>query len=169
MPVAEDIVNQALDILKRPRIVSFYDGSPEAIMAIDIYSQSRDEALISQAWPFARSQGSLTTAGVAAPAPWTNEFIYPGNSIKLLLVAPISLPVWPVPVRWLELIDTRISAPQRAIVCNFSPAYAVWTTRVTDPTAFPADFTEVFVQILVQKFADRLRQGQGDDSGRSGK
>jgi hypothetical protein len=38
----EDVINNALDLVKMPRIGSFYDGTPEAIHALDIYAQNRD-------------------------------------------------------------------------------------------------------------------------------
>lgn len=155
----EDVYNNALNIVKRPRIDTFYDATIEAIIGADIFSETRDEALAMKPWDFARAEATLVTSGQTAPTPWAQEYLYPSGSVMLLQVRPGTVVTNdPAPMRWHEFLDTRLSAPQRAVLCDFSPAVAIFTQRVIDPASWPADYIEVLVMMLAKKIEIELHR-----------
>lgn len=162
----ENICNQALDLVGHKRhIGSVYDGSPAARIALNAYSETRDEVLASQPWQFARDFEVLVPAGPDAPLPmWLHHFVYPARSVQLLDVYPSGLApediLDPAPLRWLEVTDRHLAAPQRGILTNFSPAMSIFTARIVDTDAWPAEFTRSVIYQLAQKFTRSL--GGGD-------
>lgn len=170
MPSIETVANQALDLIGYKRhIGNINDGTMAARVLLNTWGESRDEALIMQEWDFARAVPTLSAAGVTAPTPWTFEYLYPGNCIKVLMLKPSTIPADPQPVRWQEIYDTRLTFPFRAIVSTTVADTAVITRRVLDPNSWPADFTGVVIQILAKKLASGLAQEErhADSRGRS--
>lgn len=170
MPSIEAVANQALDLIGYKRhIGNINDGTMAARVLLNTWGESRDEALIMQEWDFARAFPFLSTAGVAAPTPWTFEYLYPGDCVKVLMLKPSAIPDDPQPVRWQEIYDTRLLFPFRAIVSTTVADTAVITRRVLDPNSWPADFTGVVIQILAKKLASGLAQEErhADSRGRS--
>jgi hypothetical protein len=159
MPTIENIVNQALDIVGYPdHVGNIYEGSKASIMALNMWGETRDEVLVVQPWYFARSEALLTATLSTPPAPWTYQFGYPSNSVRLLLIRPATPPVEPTPIRWHEYLDPTIAPPTspRTVLATIANAYAVFTARVIDPAAWPADFTMAMIKMLARKLATEL-------------
>jgi hypothetical protein len=81
-----------------------------------------------------------------------------------LLVRPDPAPIDSVPVTWLEYIDPTVAPPpaHRIILASYPSAYAVFTDRVIDSTAWPADFAMSVIVTLAKKLDKMLAQTPGD-------
>lgn len=164
----ETIVNQALDAIGYKRHVgSVWDGSPAARIALDIWAETRDEALAVRPWEFARNPYTLVDAGLSATQPWQFVFLRPVSAITVLDVAPFGVdPNDPHPGRFLE-ITTNV----RLILTEFAPAEAVITARITDTSLWSPEFTSVVIQGLATKMQHALvgsapKEGGDEGSGR---
>lgn len=168
---AEDVFNNALDLIHRPRIDTFYDGKIESIIGADIFSVTRDEALAlkinGEPWYWASAEEELVDAGQIPLLAGLYEYVYPSSAIHLWQVRPDTVVANnPQPTRHLERIDTRIAAPYRVVLCDFSPAVAVFVQRVVDPNAWPPEYIEILVKMLAQKVMMELqKRGEADESG----
>ena len=107
----EDIVNNALEVIGHEhRIASFWDGSPEAVVARDMWAQVRDAQLSALQPDWARWDDPLTPSKTA-PAyyheqlewtteypdmPWRYEYALPDDCLVPLAIKPRPsyLPVW---------------------------------------------------------------------------
>lgn len=162
MPAIETICNEALDLIGYKRhIGNIYEGTLAARVALNAWAETRDEILIMQPWYFARTYKPLVSSDLPPQSPWRFEYIYPDDCVKLLMVKPLSVPVDSQPIRWLERFDTK-----RTILANINNAVGVYTGRVLDPNTWPADYTEVLVQMLARKFASNFGQEEMHDSRR---
>lgn len=165
----ESVCNQALDLIGYKRHIGhILEGSLAARIAIDIWAESRDEVLTALPWNFARAYEAMTLTGQVAHPPWRFEYIYPGSSVKLLMVKPSGNTLDPQPVRWAENFDVRVTAPGRTVLTNINQAIAVYTARVLDPNGWPAEYTEMIIRILAQKFQSSLGQGERREPRRRG-
>lgn len=164
MATIQGIVNQALDAIGYPeRISHIYEGSKASNIALDLFTETRDEAFALSPWFWARGDELLVTAGVTPPPPWTQEYTYPASSITLLLVYPTVLTTSePTPCRFIEGTDTRVAAPYRVILTDINPARARFTQRVSDPTGWPPDFVGLVVTMLIEKMRHALAEGSMD-------
>lgn len=152
----ESVVNQALDLLGYKRhIGSMWDGSPAARVALNAFSETRDEALAAQPWDFARAYMTLSIDASTPPPPWIYAFIRPITAIDIRDVFPSNLTAAnlldPTPSRW-----TEAGTPSRIILTRFSPAAAIVTRRVTDPSLWPPEFTLLVVRGLAEKLQRSL-------------
>lgn len=180
----EDLCNQALVEIGYPtRISSINEGSPAAIAALEIYSQTRDELLDEGRWPLARRaniplallKGPPPAGGYNPGQPWSAtypppgylyEYLYPADCITLRAIVPPPSTMFvldPKPAVWRvdndnSLVDQNgAAAPQqKVILTNIKDALAVYTGRVTDPSLWEPGFTISLVKRLAQKLARRL-------------
>ena len=175
----EDIVNLALaDIGWAQRLGSVYDGSMAAKLALNLYSETRDEVLYSQTWMFARRSASLGAASKTAPTggytvtpwsasypaqPWMFEYAFPSDAIRILEVQPNNLPIPnydPLPNAF-EVVNENSTPPStRVILSNVASAVAFYTGQVTNMSAWTQDFINMVVQRLGQRFLVSLKSGQ---------
>jgi hypothetical protein len=158
------VVNNALDLAKLPRIGSLYDGTPQAVVALDLYTETVDEVLISSLWPFARSETTLVGTGLTPIAPWSFEFLYPAGAIRLWFVKPAVIPSDPAPIRWLESGDPRLTGNARSILTTFAPAVGIFTQRISDPNLWPPNYTLMVIEILAKKMQMPQKKGEVDDT-----
>lgn len=156
----EDVVNQALEIAgSKNRIGSFYDGTPEAILALDLWAQTRDALLEKEAPDWATAHKTLTLSKAApniinytalydpptwdpsAPeAPWLYEYFYPDDCINALQIRPqpFLLPRWRPRA---EPFRLNINAEGvTGILCNVPNAILTYIRRVLDPTLWRDQF-----------------------------
>jgi hypothetical protein len=167
----EDIVNQALVRLGFDRrIGNLFEGSPAAEAALEVYSQTRDEALRANDYGFAERNLSLSVLKVAPangyipptvwspaypPIPWMFEYSYPGDCLKVrsIKAAPLWIPNFdPQPNSFAVINDTSYSPAQKTICCNVTGAILTYTGQVTDMSTWEP----LFVEVLVAKLAERL-------------
>jgi hypothetical protein len=180
----EDLLNQALvEIGYERRIGDIYEGSPAAAIGLEIFSQTRDEVLRHDDWPFARKTAPLSLVKTAVvppvalwdetspPPPWMFSYVYPPDCIYLryLRFDPLGFgggdPLEPIPIRFAIVSD--LSAPgqpaAKTILANLPSALAIYTSRITDPLQWEPLFLSGVVKALAAKFVLRLgrvQQGQ---------
>ena len=171
----EDIVNQALVRLGFDRrIGNLYEGSPAAEAAIEVYAQTRDEALRANDYGFAERNLSLTMLKVAPasgyipptvwsptypPIPWMFEYNYPSDCLKIrsIKAAPLWIPNFdPQPNSFAVINDTSYSPAQKTICCNVTGAILTYTGQVTDMSTWEPLFVEVLVAKLAERLAPRI-------------
>lgn len=179
----EDVVNMALRDIGYPTpIGSIQEGSPASRVALELYGQTRDEALRMRDWDFARQTVSMGAPLKTAPAggygaggwnstyppiPWILEYGYPVGCLEVLtlLPAPIFLPEYlPRVVLWEKYNDPTLNngAGLPTIVTNLFNAQATITAQVYDPAQWKdAGFIKALVDALAQKFLRPL-MGEGD-------
>lgn len=153
-----DVVNLALRKLGRSdRVGNLYDGSAAAKAALDIYAQTRDALLRQSDWGFAEKIAAAALSGSAAPAPWSVEYTYPTDCMRLRNLFNASYLADknnPLPVLYTVADDP---ARGKVIWCNAAAATLVYTAQVTDP----ARWEPLFVAALAEALAGWLGTPQG--------
>jgi hypothetical protein len=145
-----DVVNQALAKMGyKLRVGSLFDGSLAAKKALDIYAQTRDQLLRQGDFDFSKQIVAAALTGQVAPLPWSNEYVYPANCLKvrdIFGVAYASSPNNPLPVLW--TIGDNPNTVKKVIWTNINPATLVYTAQITDPTLWETSFTEALADGL---------------------
>lgn len=160
-----DILNLTLTRIgyKGPRVGTLYEGSAAAMLALDIYAQTRDEMLRDGDWGFAERNVNMTLlkqapAGgyfppnqwdgtVNPPPPFLFEYAYPDDCLKVRSVKQAPLFVMnfdPQPVVFAVENDKYFTPSRKVILCNVRDAQLVYTGQVTDPQLWETDFVEAF-------------------------
>ena len=179
-----DIMNQGLRAGGLPmRIQDYYDGDDAARVALEIFSQSRDELLRIKDWSFSRRIVSLTLLkgpppdggynyaqqwSNVYPAPgWLYEFAYPSDCLDIRAIIPPPFGMMPDldPVPAVFRVDNDVAPvvtgnppvaagpPAKVIYCNVTNALAVYRAQVTDPSTWEVGFVAALVASLGKKFA----------------
>lgn len=162
----EDIINQALRRIGYPTPIGFiFEGSRASRIAVEIYSQTRDNLLRAKDYPFARRDVALVLNGQTAPAPWLYEYTYPADCLRIRQVMPSPPGNYPIldpqAILFTDYNDQRLNPAAKAILTTISPAKLVYTGQVTDGATWDANFTESLVEGLGRRLAVALR-GSGD-------
>ena len=163
-----DVINLSLvRIGYKDRVSSLYEGSAQAIQALDIYAQTRDSVLRNGSWMFAQRIVALellktgTAGGYFAgnpwdpatnpPQPWLYEYTYPSDCLK---VRSLKRPTGflfnpdPVPINYSLTNDNNYTPARKTLLCNITDAVLVYTGQVTDPATWEADFVEEIAAAL---------------------
>lgn len=176
-----DVVNQGLRDAGLPlRIADIYEGSEAAKVALEIFTQSRDEILRLTDWSFSRKvmtlgllKGPPPPGGYSPSTPWSNlypnpgflyEYRYPGDCLDLrAVIAPPGLmpDLDPVPQLWRidddptpNIVDGSATGPAtKVILCNLNRAIGVYRAQITDPNEWDSGFIAALVASLGEKFA----------------
>jgi len=170
----EQIVNQAIDLIGYGEYIgNIYEGTKEARIALDLYSQTRDAMLSEGEWEFAErnTNGSLLKqapnyyltpwTSVYPPQPWLYEYAYPSDALKIRSVKPTAIFIpnfdpqpWPYSID----NDNSFTPPQRVILSNVPNALIVYTGSILDPTTWDIAFTEELIVKLSSKMAPALKR-----------
>lgn len=173
---AVDVVNLGLvRIGYADRIGSMFEGSKAAKAALDIYSQTRDALLREGDYGFAERNVAMTllkqapvggyfppnvwNGTVNPPPPWTYEYTYPADCLKVRSVKPIPLFVQnfdPQPNVFAVENDAFFNPNQKVILCNVPNAMLVYTGQVTNPDVWENDFVEEFADALAKRLSPLL-------------
>lgn len=149
----EQIVNQALTRVGWPEPVNnIYEGTRQARAALDIYSQTRDQLLRQTDWGFAEKIAAATLSGQAAPAPWSVQYSYPADCIRLrnlFNAGYLADKNNPLPVLYTVASDPVAG---KVILCNAAAATLVYTAQILNP----AKWEPLFVESLVLALGERL-------------
>ena len=150
----ELLCNEALrKIGVKKRIGSAYEGSEVAKACLELFSQTRDELLQREEWPFAMREVELSIVGVSAPSPWTFEYGYPSDCLRIRYLQPDLThadPFDPQPTLFLPWNDQRPNPPIRAILSDTAAAMLIYVGRITDPNTWDAAFTHAFISSLAE-------------------
>ena len=156
----EAVVNQAVDLIGYKRhIGSIWDGTRPARVALNAFSQTRDEVLALQSWPFALRRYGLVTTTPTPAFPWLYRYAYPTGVIRLLDVYEVQPDEESEEVR-VSLWQEDAEGAVRTVVTRFTPAAAVAVSQFTDLTKWPPEFTALVLQGLAQKLAQLVEGGQ---------
>lgn len=174
----EDVVNIALGLIGFDRRVGdIYEGTKASKIALDLYSQTRDEILRRKDWGFANRNLTLNLLKSAPPGgygmtpwsntypllPWAYEYTYPSDCIRLLYVqqTPAVMPVLdPLPFTYKIANDNSFSPPQRVILAQAPNLIAVYTGQITDMTTWEPLFVDTLAAALAKKFTVALNKNQ---------
>ena len=164
-----DAVNIALTRVgyKGRRVGNLYDGSAAAIVALDIYGQTRDAMQRDNDYGFCERNISLTllkqapaggyfppTAWSGAtnpPPPWLFSYAYPSDALKIRAIKrqPAFIPNYdPRYNRYSIDNDIGFSPPVKVILTDIPNAIIVYTGQITDPNEWDDGFLEVFADAL---------------------
>ena len=165
----EDVVNNALELIgHHVRIASFYDGSPEAIVARDVWVELRDALLIRLRPEWARRDIALEVTKSAPPLgydeqtpwtpdypdmPWLYEYAYPQDCLSPLSMKrrPHTLPVWrPLPLRF--RVKPNADSSDYVLLGNDPAPILTCIVKMPDTEMWYEDFTEVMIEALARKF-----------------
>ncbi len=172
----EDVVNQALRRIAYPTPVGYImEGSRASRVAVEIYSQTRDELLAESDWQFARREVNLTIIKTAPVGgynsntpwntsypllPWVFEYAYPANCIQVRSLRSAFSPVPnfdPVPNIFTVANDTALTLPAKVVLANVEGAVASITAQVTDPGQWlDNQFIEEMIDRLGLRFQEAL-------------
>jgi hypothetical protein len=183
----EDIVNQGLRDAGVPlRISDIYEGSEPAKVALEVFTQTRDEIQRLADWSFNRRQVNLSllkgpppTGGYNPMQPWSPvypapgylfEYAYPSDCLDLraIIQQPGLTPdLDPVPQLWLVQNDATPNVsgtppvasgpPAKVILCNVNNAIGAYRAQVTDPNLWDSGY----IAALVASFGDKFSTAFG--------
>lgn len=148
-----DVVNLALGrIGYKLRVGSLYDGSAAAKKALDVYAQTRDAVLRQNDFGFAEKIAGGTLSGQGAPAPWSFEYLYPTDCLRLRnMFNSTYLANKNNPLSNLYTVaNTALSG--KVIWTNNTGMTFVYTAQITDPSKWEA----LFVEMLATELGKRL-------------
>lgn len=175
----EDLCNAALRRVKYPTpIGSIWEGSRASRIALDYYSQTRDNLLNDRDWDFARQSVSLGAAVKTAPAggygattwdpalypplPWQYEYAYPSNCILVRAVrpTPVTLPERNV-LPNIFVVGNDTSSGLKVVLTNLASAMAIISAKITDPSKWQdAGFEEALIDALAVVFEKQFSTEQ---------
>lgn len=171
-----DVANLALQRIGYPgRIGNLFDGSAAAKDVLDVYSQTRDDALRSGDWPFASRTAiaallkSAPTGGYIPPngwdptlhpaQPWGFSYTYPDDCLEVRACKPsvfFTPNFAPQYYPFAIANDNGYTPARRVVLSNVASALLIYTAQVTDPSQWPPDFVEAFAADLGQRLAPAL-------------
>jgi len=163
----EDIVNNALELIGHPtRIGSFFDGSPEAVVARDMWAETRDALLVRTQPDWAREDVPLEVIKSAPPyydeqtpwvagkypdMPWLYEYAQPEVCLVPLALKPRAhtLPIWrPHAMRF----RVKTGQDQTYVLLGNDPApILTCIVHTNNPDIWYEDFIELMTVTLAKK------------------
>lgn len=151
------VVNTALELIaSQAQITALNDGSPAANAATVIYAPVVQLLLRELDPDFARFTATLAlSAAPLPPPPWTYEYLYPANCLRLRQVRPAagSYDVNdPKPIRSNVAFDTISAVATKVILTNQVNALAVYTTS----DVLEAQWDAVFAEAVSRRLANPL-------------
>ena len=172
----EGLCNQVLvELGVQHRIGDIYEGSKASRAALEIYSQTRDELLDSDDWPFARRTVALGLLKGPPPAggynpltPWTTtypkpgwlyEYTYPTDCLEFnaVIAPPMAMfDLDPQPAVWRVDNDSAYTPARKVLLTNIKNAMGVYTAQVVDIDTWEPGFIAVLVKNLKAKLAVAL-------------
>ena len=155
----EMIVNDALARVGYPgRINNIYEGTPHAKKALDIFSQCRDSLLCKNDWDFSQKIAALVSSGGTAPIPWSYEWTYPADCLKIRMLFPSTYVTPynnPTPLLY-KLGDS--AAATKVIWTQVNGVTAVYTAQVTTITQWDSTFIDLLSNLIGKKLGPALQK-----------
>ena len=171
-----DLANIALVRMGYKGLVgSLYDGSTAAQRILNIYGQTRDEALREHDYDFAERSISLTllkqapAGGYWPPTTWDPtlyppvgfafEYAWPDDCLKVRNIKQQPMFLFnadPQPNAFQIANDNSYTPAQRVVLCQVPSAVGVYTAQVTDPATWDVAFTDYLAAKLARHLAAGL-------------
>jgi hypothetical protein len=173
MTTVTDIANRALQMLgsRTNMTITEYNSmtSNEAIQINLIYSIVTDWCHAAANWNFARKTAALTISksftgspwtSAQPPPPWINEYALPTDLIRAIYTTnnTITNPGQfdGQPQRFVIATDSIAAVQQQVLLSNQSVVNLVYTSRIADPTLWPALFERFAVASIANAVAFQL-------------
>ena len=172
MTTTTDIGNRALAMLgSRTNMASLAENSNEAIQVNLVYSIVTDWAFAATNWNFARKVAVLpvsksvvlppgTWTSASPQPPWFSESVLPTDFIRAIYVTNMaaqgSTGYAGEPQRFVLGTDFIAAVQQQVVLTNATNALLVYTSRVSDPTLWPAMFERFAVAALANAIVFQL-------------
>jgi len=158
MPTSTDVVNRALELLGvQVQITALNDGSVAGNAAQVIYAPAVNLLLRRLDPAFARRTDVLSAAGGTIPPPWTHEYTYPADCLRLRQLRPQAGSYNvndPQPVRGALAFDNGLAA--KVIVSNQANASAVYTSSTPNENQWDSAFIEAVARLISNPLAMAL-------------
>lgn len=171
-----DLANVALVRMGYKSLVgSLYDGSNAATKLLNLYAQTRDQALRDFDYDFAERTVALTLLkqappnGYFPPTVWdpatyppvgfTFEYAFPDDALKIRNVKQQPQFLFnadPQPNAFQIANDNSYTPAKRVVLCQVPYAIAVYTGQVTDPATWDVAFTDYLADKLARHLAPGL-------------
>lgn len=152
----EQIINLAFDRIGWPEYIgNIFEGTKQARVALDAYGQTRDEILRSFDWGFAEKIDVAVLTGNVAPFPWTVEYAYPADCLKLRNMFGAVYTADqndPRPLLW----TVGSIAAAKVIWSKTASATLVYTKQAINPTLWEPLFVDALVDALAKRMAPAL-------------
>lgn len=133
-----DIANRAMRILKAGRITSLTDGSNNANVALDVFTEVRDDLLRSHHWNFAQKWVKLAQISTVPVFEFDHAYALPADWVKTVTVHDNDAGVSTVIYREGEVDG------QGALLCSSDEIWIRYIYKATDPNRMPPDFRTAF-------------------------
>lgn len=170
-----EICNMALGhVGNSSAIASLAEKSNEARACSLYYAQCRDEVLSAFPWPFATVINALTLVASDPTTEWSYSYRYPADALATFRIpsgfdrlatgfvgttwglTPWGWPLFPsIPVPYRIVSD----ASGKLIYTDMASATIEYTSRLTDVTQYPADFTAALALRLAADVAPTVTGG----------
>lgn len=137
-----DIVNRALRLLKAQRITSLTDGTKNANVALDVFTEIREDLLRSHAWNFATKRAILARSSTTPTFEFDFGYALPSDWLRTVSVHDNDAGTGTIDYREEELAD------QGVILASVETLYLRYIYNLIDPNRMSADFRTAFSYAL---------------------
>ncbi len=152
MATKVSIANQALGWLGANLITAFTDDTNEAKLISANYADLRDTVLEERAWTFA-SRRALLQPSITKPAyGWTNQFLLPGDILRVLEARNDKMGEGPNDLRW--------AREGRFILTDSDTLNVRYLVRLDDPSQYSPSFSQALAARLAADLAIPLTESR---------
>ena len=144
MPSETDVCNVALRLVGAKTVTSLSDGSDNAGVLDDIYTETRDDLLSSHPWNFATKRVQLARISTAPAFEFDYAYALPSDWLRTVSVHDNDAGHGTV------LYRAEQVAGQSAIVSSSDSIYLRYVSRVTDPNLMSSDFRRALALSLAR-------------------
>ncbi|WP_321337787.1 hypothetical protein [Breoghania sp.] len=148
-----EICNLALAALGKDGISSLTEASTAARYCSLFWKPMLDSLLQSYPWGFAGKTQSLAEVANDKPGQWLYAYSKPSGCLKIRYVAPDYSEGEALLLTKKQEFAHPYAVEGQVIYCNLSPAYLVFTRRVTDASLFPPMFVDAIWAHLSARLA----------------
>ena len=139
-----DVVNVALRLIGAKTIVSLTDGSDNASVVEDIYTETRDDLLSSHPWNFAIKRVQLARISTAPAFEFDYAYALPSDWLRTVSVHDNDAGHGTV------LYRSEQVTGQKALVSSSDSVYLRYVSMVTDTNLMPPDFRRALALSLAR-------------------
>ena len=137
-----NIANRALRLLKAQRVTSLTDGSKNANVVNDVFTEIRDDLLRGHTWHFARRLVKLARLSAAPVFGFDFAYALPSDWLRTVTLKDNDAGLGLVNFEEIEVANVGV------IACSIEIAYLKYIYTLTDPNRMSADFRTAFVYAL---------------------
>ena len=136
------IANHTLRLLKAQRITSLTDGTKNANVLNDLYTEVRDTCLRAHTWKFGTKLDTMARLATAPTFEYDYAYALPSDWIRTISLHDNDAGLGAINYREAEVANVG------ALLCSIETAYLKYVYRVTDPNRMAPDFREAFAYAL---------------------